>query len=420
MEDIKIPDHVEKIFKEEPFILHLYPGTKTKTFKSFRSFYRFLQNELGFWMKYRGGRINKIKNNFQARIHDLENIVNTENREHILQIIKNKIFEMNNENPEPAYVYSETEFGSFIIEVCESRTNIDFIWEYLFQKQKQFDSKFNQQPSAGFMHYAIRGFQILNNEAVTHTDNTTREYELIIKENENNRDILSNAIVDIRNKKEEIIGEFSTKSKNLLANEEKRFNEQYKTEKDNFKELTKQYQEKLRIDGPASYWEKFKTRYRWGGVIWIGLSVCMVIAIIFISFHLLENLPDQLFTGTNITNSNTTLSEEQVSKSISIENIIRWTILLALIFSALIFLLRLFVKLALSAFHLSRDANERLQLTHQYLALLKEGVLEEKHREIILQSLFSRAETGLLKGDSSPSFPSGILNQILDSIGGKH
>lgn len=85
----------------------------------------------------------------------------------------------------------------------------------------------------------------------------------------------------------------------------------------------------------------------------------------------------------------------------------------------MIYLLRIFIKLALSAFHLSRDANERLQLTHQYLALREVGVLEEKHREIIIQSLFSRAETGLLKGDSSPSFPSGLLNQIARSFNGK-
>ncbi len=82
-------------------------------------------------------------------------------------------------------------------------------------------------------------------------------------------------------------------------------------------------------------------------------------------------------------------------------------------------LLRLFVKLAISAFHLSRDANERLQLTHQYLALLKANVLDEKHRVIILQSLFSRADTGLLKGDSSPTFPPSLITEIIRAINGK-
>ena len=39
-------------------------------------------------------------------------------------------------------------------------------------------------------------------------------------------------------------------------------------------------------------------------------------------------------------------------------------------------------------------------------------------REIILQSLFSRADTGLLKGDSSPTMPDGLLGQIVKNIGG--
>lgn len=43
---------------------------------------------------------------------------------------------------------------------------------------------------------------------------------------------------------------------------------------------------------------------------------------------------------------------------------------------------------------------------------------EEKDREIILQSLFSRVDTGLLKGDSSPTMPDGLLGQIVKNIGG--
>ena len=38
------------------------------------------------------------------------------------------------------------------------------------------------------------------------------------------------------------------------------------------------------------------------------------------------------------------------------------------------------------------DAQERHQLTYQYLSLLQAKAIEEKDREIILQSLFSRAD----------------------------
>lgn len=40
-----------------------------------------------------------------------------------------------------------------------------------------------------------------------------------------------------------------------------------------------------------------------------------------------------------------------------------------------------------------------------YLALLKDGNIEEKNRTIILQSLFSRVDTGLLGVDRSPTMP---------------
>ncbi len=91
---------------------------------------------------------------------------------------------------------------------------------------------------------------------------------------------------------------------------------------------------------------------------------------------------------------------------------LRATLILALLVSIGVYLIRLFVKLALSAYHLSRDAKERYQLTYVYLSLINEGKISEKDRTIVLQSLFSRADTGLLKGDSSPTLPDGMINQL--------
>ena len=39
-------------------------------------------------------------------------------------------------------------------------------------------------------------------------------------------------------------------------------------------------------------------------------------------------------------------------------------------------------------------------------ALLKDGAVSDKERELVLSALFSRSDTGLLKGDSSPEMPS--------------
>jgi hypothetical protein len=67
-------------------------------------------------------------------------------------------------------------------------------------------------------------------------------------------------------------------------------------------------------------------------------------------------------------------------------------------------------------FHLSRDAEEREQLSYFYLALIKEGAVEKEDRHLIMQSLFSRADSGLLKEDSSPTMPGTMFEKIMPEI----
>ena len=73
--------------------------------------------------------------------------------------------------------------------------------------------------------------------------------------------------------------------------------------------------------------------------------------------------------------------------------------------AAFALLVRTLSRLTYSAFHLMRDAQERTQLTYLYLSLINEKKIDEASREIILQALFSRAETGLLAGESGPTMP---------------
>ena len=87
------------------------------------------------------------------------------------------------------------------------------------------------------------------------------------------------------------------------------------------------------------------------------------------------------------------------------------TIRASLIFVALMsvagYLIHLFTRIAISSFHLSRDYRERFQLTRVYLALIKDGDVanDENTRQIVLQSIFSRSDTGLLKGDHALTMP---------------
>ncbi|HGH8119811.1 TPA: DUF6161 domain-containing protein, partial [Vibrio cholerae] len=52
-----------------------------------------------------------------------------------------------------------------------------------------------------------------------------------------------------------------------------------------------------------------------------------------------------------------------------------------------------------------------------FLSLNKDSQLDSTSRNIVLQALFSRTDTGLLAGDSSPSMPglSELINTSLKS-----
>lgn len=163
----------------------------------------------------------------------------------------------------------------------------------------------------------------------------------------------------------------------------------------------KLYREKLRLEKPAEYWklraEKLKSEgqtYLWCLAVATGLGVLLMFLILWL-------VPDGLkldpFTGD--------------------ATAIKWTIVFITFISFLAFGIRTLAKLTYSAFHLRRDAEEREQLAYVYLALRKDGNVDEAERHLIMQSLFSRAETGLLKDDSSPTMPGNVMERVLN--GGK-
>ena len=84
---------------------------------------------------------------------------------------------------------------------------------------------------------------------------------------------------------------------------------------------------------------------------------------------------------------------------------IKGVILFGTVISFMAYLIKTFSKMTFSSFHLMRDAEERERLTMGYLALIKEGAVTEKERELILEALFSRSETGLIKHESGPTMP---------------
>jgi hypothetical protein len=96
--------------------------------------------------------------------------------------------------------------------------------------------------------------------------------------------------------------------------------------------------------------------------------------------------------------------------------VVRWSIVFITLISLIAFSVRALTKYMFSSFHLARDAEERHTLTFFYLALLKDTDVNDEDRKLILQSLFSRVETGLLKDDSSPTMPSDGISKFINKV----
>ena len=162
--------------------------------------------------------------------------------------------------------------------------------------------------------------------------------------------------------------------------------------------LEKTYADKLRLSKPAEYWrtsaKAFRNQARW----FEGLTLLFIIVPIFLLFFYGKEFMDTWFSSDP--NANITYNIPRMG-------------IVVFILAIYTYLVRLIAKLAFSALHLMRDAQEREQLTYVYLSLINEKGIDEKSRDIVLQSLFSRTETGLLANENGPTMP---LSDVLQAM----
>lgn len=154
--------------------------------------------------------------------------------------------------------------------------------------------------------------------------------------------------------------------------------------------LENTYRDSLRFEGPADHWATAATKYKKQGILWCAILSVVVLVTVGLLLLLLYVPPaifsTKLFDGDPLA--------------------IRAVIIFGAVLSFLAYLVKIFGKLTLSSFHLFRDAEEREQLMTVYLSLTKEqGDTRPEERELILQSLFARTDTGLLGKDSEPAMP---------------
>jgi hypothetical protein len=175
------------------------------------------------------------------------------------------------------------------------------------------------------------------------------------------------------------------------------FDEYMDNSKKRITELEDTYQEKLRLEKPATYWKKQAKRYWWSGFMWIVLFLVVM--------------------GIGLLGSAYIFDHWLQGKEIGLElKSFQGVVIFITIITIYAIMVKAISKMMFSSFHLLRDAEEREQLTHVYLALTHEdGKIDETSRSIVLQALFSRADTGLLGKDSSPTMPG--LHELVKMAG---
>lgn len=179
----------------------------------------------------------------------------------------------------------------------------------------------------------------------------------------------------------------------------RQFESRVQTAVDDIKLVEKQYREAMRLKAPVEYWqekaaahEEKATSYRATvrtAATWGGAAVFSVLALI-------TGAAIKLPAGTPIA----------AYASLAAFG--------ALTTTAVLWLVRILVRLFLSQHHLALDARERATMALTYLALTGDGKAEEKDRTLVLTSLFRPTSDGIVKDDAAPDVGlSSLLSKAL-------
>ncbi|SEA44146.1 MULTISPECIES: DUF6161 domain-containing protein [Flavobacteriaceae] len=220
----------------------------------------------------------------------------------------------------------------------------------------------------------------LDSELVEHLKNSTEKYEEF-----------GTSLDEFKEDKEKTYSDW-------FINTKGEFEEFSNKSDERLKELEDTYKEKLKLEEPALYWSKRGEKLKKQGWIALGVLVGLVLIVVFSLGKLLWTTPEQIYE-----------SFFNGDKSAAI----RWSIIYITFISFMAFAIRAVTKVMFSSFHLARDCEERHTLTYFYLSLLKDSKVEKEEKQLIMQALFSRAETGLLKDDSSPTMPNDIIGKFM-------
>lgn len=308
--------------------------------------------------------------------------------------INNDIYILTADSPEVDFLISLSE---------NSPTSFNTAYQYLMKKT--FDPIRDSNHLRGLI-LAYEFEQQDHTEILQRRNNEKRslgklrsEFETYISEVEKaTQEYIANTKTDFDEHSQQIIDLQKNKNESFeqwFKLTQQTFNTFNENSSQKIQDLEKLYIEKLRLEAPVQYWKNRASKMNWMSAISYSI-LCAVVGFTIVILYSLLTEPLEIFKRTEFTDPGS----------------IKWSLIYITLFSFLAYLVKSVAKVLFSSLHLARDAEERVQLTHVYLALSESKDISKEDKEIILQSIFSRADTGLLKGDSSPTMPGVFIDKF--------
>lgn len=168
-----------------------------------------------------------------------------------------------------------------------------------------------------------------------------------------------------------------------------KLSEETKSAKDKITNFVEAYKSEMQLQAPVSYWEENKKFHRARsknfGIASLAISPIIFALITWIGWEV--------------------LSSEKVL----------WGKVGVVVFatSLAVWLIRILVRMYLSHNHLELSSQERIIMTKSYLALLSEGgASSPEERQLVLQSIFRPAATGIINDDAAPPSVIELINRM--------
>ncbi len=380
-------------------------------FKGFAHLYQFVNRQIRGWEKLGENlprELSASKNHFWSIKNQLVDFINSygsiqendSNLNYSFDGIKNQI-QNNNQN---IFTFDCPE-TDFLIEVFKNHPQSHAAaYNYIIGNFRGIN---NLDEFNGYI--LAYEFRLKDSTAITERRNKEKlSLDRLRTRFQNSLPKLESELVEHLKRADEKCTEYANAIDALKDDKEKSFNEWFYDANRDFKtfnaesnkrmkELETTYRDKLKLEEPAKYWSRRSKELKKHGNLTLFIMIGLILIVVTSLGLLLWITPEQIYE-----------SFFEGDKS----GAIRWSIIYITIISFMAFAIRAVNKVMFSSFHLARDCEERFTLTYFYLSLLKDSAVGKEEKKLIMQALFSRAETGLLKNDSSPAMPNEIIEKV--------